>query len=480
MIDFKLMKHQESALLRSFIEPNLYLAWEPGTGKSCATIQLLRHRFEEECRMMRVLILAPKVVLNNWRREIEMYSNIPAKDVYVLDGSVKKRAEFFKKHQGFSAIAITNYDAMQSRELVEAVKEWRPEILVCDESHYLKSHKSVRARNVAEISDIAKHKYLLSGTPILNNALDLFMQYRILDGHLGKKSTFGHNFFAFRGMYFYDKNQSWSGSSNHFPEWVPREGAYKSLIAKIDKKTLRVEKKDCLDLPPLVVQNLEVELSKEQLRVYEEVKKYFISEITEGKYTSVEMALTKALRLQQIVSGFIKTDDKDNVWFKDNPRLDALAEQLEILAPNHKVIVWACFRENYKMISNVCQSLKIKHVELHGEVPESERQKNIDAFNNDESVRVLIGNQGAGGIGINLVPASYSIYYSRGFKLGDDVQSEARNYRRGSEMHDKVTRVNIVANKTIDKLIADALQSKIDLSSQLLNYIKEKSHEYGF
>ena len=474
MIDFDLMQHQKDVIYRSQFEPHLFLAWEMGTGKTCAIIQILRQLYGNHGALRKTLILAPKVVLDNWKDEFKKFSKIPPDYIHVLKGPVKKRAEYFASMDAFSSIAITNYDALQSQELTDAIIKWGPDILICDESHFLKNYQSKRAKNVAKISDVSRHKYLLTGTPILNNAMDLFMQYRVLDG--GK--TFGHNFFVYRSRYFYDTNAGWKGSKNHFPNWQPREGSQHKLMALMADNTLRVEKEDCMDLPPLIVQDAKVELGLEQRKHYNEMKKYFMTYI-KGEVSVAQLAITKALRLQQIVSGFVKTDEGKIHRIKKNPRLDALKEYLEILTPNHKVIVWACFKENYKMIGEICDKIGIRYAELHGSVNEKDRREAIRSFNNDAGMRVLIANQGAGGIGINLVSATYSIYYSRGFKLGDDLQSAARNYRRGSEIHAKITRINLVANETIDGLIADALKLKIDLSNSFLDYIKRNGSKYG-
>jgi SNF2 family DNA or RNA helicase len=468
------MTHQKEAIYRAQFEKNLFMAWEPGTGKTCATIQILRQKYQDAGALRKTIILAPKVVLNNWKAEFEKFSVIPKNYIHVLTGPIKKRTEFFKSMKAYSSIVVINYDAFQNQELCDAIKEWGPEILVCDESHYIKNYQSKRAKNIAGIADICNHKYMLTGTPILNNSMDLFMQYRVMDG--GK--TFGHNFFVFRAKYFHDKNAGWKSSAKHFPDWQPREGSQVTLMEAMKDNTQRVEKKDCLDLPPLVVQDIKVEMSPEQKKHYEEMKKYFITYVN-GEAAVAQLAITKALRLQQIVSGFVKTDEGEVHRMKKNPRLDALKELLEILTSNHKVIVWACFKENYKMISEICDGLKIEYCELHGEISDKKREQAISAFNSDPGMRVLIAHPGAGGIGINLVSATYSIYYSRGPKLGDYIQSQARNYRRGSEIHDKITRINLVANETIDELIAEALQRKVDLGNSFLDYIKRNGKKYG-
>ena len=82
----------------------------------------------------------------------------------------------------------------------------------------------------------------------------------------------------------------------------------------------------------------------------------------------------------------------------------------------------------------------------------------------------MIANQGAGGIGINMTEASYSIFFSRNFSLEHDLQAEARNYRGGSEMHQKVTRIDLVSPGTIDELISEALANKQNMAEKILDW----------
>jgi len=81
---------------------------------------------------------------------------------------------------------------------------------------------------------------------------------------------------------------------------------------------------------------------------------------------------------------------------------------------------------------------------------------------------VIIANPAAGGVGISLIQASYAIYYSKGFSLEADLQSEARNHRGGSEMHEKITRIDLVARGTIDEVVNEALKSKLNVAEQIL------------
>jgi SNF2 family DNA or RNA helicase len=249
------------------------------------------------------------------------------------------------------------------------------------------------------------------------------------------------------------------------------------LASKIAPSSVRVLKSECLDLPPMIRQVIPVTLSAQQKRLYKEMRDEYIAFVDDLKKSdqprtiTAQIAATKALRLQQIVSGYAAVEQSDQAQIlEDVPRLKILGELLEDITPGHKVIVWSVFRANYKMIRDLCAKLKIESTELHGAISAKQKEENMHKFRTDPKCRVMIANQGAGGIGINLVEASYAIYYSKGFSLEHDLQSEARNYRGGSEIHEKITRIDLIAPETIDELITVALEKKQNVSEQILDW----------
>lgn len=474
----KLWDHQRRGIQKGLEQDSFALFFDLGTGKTATAINIIRFRCQQNQRLMKTVILGPIAVLHNWKKEFIQFSKIDNRDILVLDQSGKKRLEMFKrfvqdeKTMSLSRprIIITNYEAMLMKDLVSAIKEWGPEILVCDESHRCKSHESKRAKAVTDLSDRIKHKILLTGTPILNSAMDIFQQYRILDGG----ESFGKNFWAFRSQWFEDENAGWAHKSNHFPKFEPRASTYSQFNKIIYKKAMRVMKSECLDLPPMVREEAEVLLGKEQAKLYKDMKDAFIAYIeTEeksGKPRAVvaQLAITRSIRLQQIVSGFAKDEEGNIHEIKENPRLSVLRDYLEQLCRDHKVIVWATFHQNYKAIAQVCTDLKVRFSEYHG-LNKSEREDSLERFKKDPECRAIISNPRAGGVGINIIEASYAIHYSRDFSLESDLQSEARNYRGGSEIHEKVTRIDLIARGTIDDIISEILKSKLDAAETILN-----------
>lgn len=468
-----LWNHQVQAIKAAVVLKDLGLFFEMGTGKTRTLIEILRRKYAEKNRIRKTLILCPVIVCENWKAEFKMYSKIGQQHITVLKGSHANRVKQFVGVVGETLsndhIFITNYEAMLMEDLYKLIMLWQPDIIVADESQRLKNHESKRAKAVMHLSDLTNHNYILTGSPILNSAMDAFMQFRILD----RGETFGKNYYTFRNSYFVDANSGFKSKQSYFPKWEERPETYDQLQAKIKTKAIRVLKKDCLDLPPLVRQVVGVGLSREQAKAYREMYNDYItwvdSKAHEPRAVVATLAITKALRLQQIVSGFVN-DENGEAHRILCPRLSVLEELLTDIAADTKVIVWAVFKENYKMIAEVCAKVGREYRELHGDISHTDREKNLTAFRSDPNVTVMIANQAAGGVGINMVEAPYCIYYSKGFSLEQDMQSEARNYRGGSEMHTKVTRIDIVCEGTIDVLINEALHTKQQIGNQILGW----------
>jgi len=469
-MELKLYEWQEEAIKMSHNLPSMALFAEMGTGKSCAAIQILRARMNEAKKFYRTLILGPVAVVYNWQEELQKFSKIPLERIFVSTGTGKKRADDLGKFlESGGKIAITNYESLRNKALFGVIKEWQPEVIIFDESHMLKSYQSKQSKLSYELSKKAKFKYLLTGTPILNTAMDIFMQYKILDNG----ETFGQNFFTFRNNYFFDANQGWKGKNNYYPDWKPRKELFGDLSDKIYRKAIRVLKKDCLDLPPRIEKVHHVGLSNEQARLYKEMKRDFITFIKDNadkpRAVVAELALTKALRLQQICTGYAPDDEGKVIDLGMVPRLKETKQLLQQLTPNHKVILWCSFRHNYRQLRRVCEEIGIGYVFITGEQTAKQKQESIVQFRSDDSVRVVIANRKAAGTGINLVEASYSIVYSRNFSLAEENQSRDRNHRGGSEIHERVVKIDLCARDTIDEVVLKSLRQKQKMSDIIVD-----------
>lgn len=512
--------------------------FEVGAGKTAPAITITRYQCAKHKRQLKVLILAnPPVLLPKWKKEYLEWSNAKEHQIHTLTGPGKDRIAMMKELGQTPGVIITNYESLtmggsrgqkkgvyHSGELFNLLKEWQPEVLILDESQNCKGYNVLRTQQAQKLRDGAMYCYLLSGSPILNKSLDIFSQFLLID----QGRTFGNSFFAFRGRYFEDKNAGMN-KQNYFPNWKPRPGAVAELNQKVQTKSMYVEKKDCLDLPPLVKETIEVGMSKKQAKAYDDMKRDYLAFIEKNKatledkallkscdyddmilrfdgedtipgdwpmYTGIdfgtepptthtapapqgnpvavaELAVTKAMRLMQIVSGFVNTENGDGtrtpIQFDDAPIKTALKELLQLHCEHSKVIVWAVHHANYKVIRDICEKLKLNYVEVHGGVgSQKKKDEAVRSFNEDPDTRVFIGHPGSGGVGIDLIASNLSITYSRSFSLAHTIQSEGRNYRGGSEIHQKITQIDLVTRETIDEQVIKALASKREIGYQVL------------
>jgi SNF2 family DNA or RNA helicase len=394
------------------------LLMDPGVGKTGTAIHILRGQMNSHKRFLRTLILCPPIVRKNWVDELLLNSKIPRSKITILDGSGKHRLKTFLQKSLEPHIFISNFEALLMPDLYRALQVWQIEAFIADESHKLKSYSAKRsklAERLANAGPVIPYKQILTGTPVLKDPMDLYQQFLILDG--GR--TLGGNFFAFRARFFRDRNAGMPKQS-YFPRWetmtLAKDGydALADLNQLIGPRSISVKKADCLDLPPLVRTTIKVPMSDEQARLYAEMKRDFITTIND-KTCLATLAIVKGLRLQQICSGYIKTTDGEETTLEATPKMDALRELLETITPTGRVLVWACWRNNYEQIRQVCLSLGLGYVEIHGEVSEKDRDEAVRKIRFDPDTRVLIGHPGSGGIGLNLVEAQYSIFYSRIF-----------------------------------------------------------------
>ena len=231
------------------------------------------------------------------------------------------------------------------------------------------------------------------------------------------------------------------------------------LINSIEGSSYRVLKKDCLDLPSKIYQRHYVELSPKQRKVYNEMKKNFITEL-EGESVTAPEAITRLLRLQQILCGWFPTEDKVVPIDAKNVRLEALKEVLSDI--DSKVIIWARFKADLRAIQGM---LGDSAVAYHGDVTNDLREVAVQRFQNDPKIKYFIGQPQSGGIGLTLTAAHYAIYYSNSFDLETRLQSEDRCHRIGTTKN--VTYIDLESPKTIDTKIIRALRDKKNLADYI-------------
>jgi len=466
--------HQKKAFLLSRDEAVFALLMEQRTGKTKVIIDTAAWLFLHGS-IDTLVVICPNSVKDVWEEEISVHlpPSIP-RTVRVWDAKTGKKErtelEAWKRLPDAKSlkVLVVNVEAMSTKRAQEWVLDYvnyNRALLAVDESTRIKTPGAKRTRAIKKLGEQSSYKRILTGTPVTKSPLDLFSQFGFLDTNiLGYGS-----FYAFRNAFCI-----MGGYENKEVLAYTNLDTLKELIAPY---TFRITAAECQDLPPKVYQRIEVDLSPEQRRLYNELADDMKTEY-DGHSVSVTLALTQMTRLQQIVGGFLAVASDDfktgkHVRSKDryvpvgiegkNPKLDGLIDTLPDLSG--KIIIWARFRPE---LNAIAERLRKEYgdesvAEFHGAIDRRVRTENRRRFEDpDTDARFFVSNPAVGSMGLDLSVAGVTIYYSNSFDLEHRLQSEKRVDASGKE--GKSLYLDIVARNTVDEKIRTAMIDKKNIA----------------
>lgn len=425
------------------------LLMEMGTGKTLTTIASIGRAFLNGL-ISRALIVAPLSVANVWAEEFEKFAAFDYV-LAVLEGDSGKKADTLRHMTGTDLqVVVLNYES--TWRLEEELRKWKPDVIVCDESSRIKNPNAKQSKALHRLAKLAKYRLILTGTPIQNNPLDFFSQYKVLD-----ESIFGPSYYAFRSRY-----ATLGGYGNH------QIVGYKNLpelVQKAHSVAYRVTKEEALDLPEMVDETRYVTLDPQGMKIYESLEAASYAELLKGEVV-VRNILTQLLRLQQVTGGFIRDDEGGPVQQVSKAKLVALEEIIEdVLGEGNKLVIFARFVPEIEAICKLLEGKGIKHSVISGEV--RNRTEQVQQFQEDPEVKVFVGQIQTTGLGLTLTAASTAVFYSLDFNYANYSQARARIHRIGQR--NTCTYIHLVAKGTIDEKVLKALQRKEDVAKLLVD-----------
>jgi len=446
-------KHQKQAMNRvRKLDGRAMLAMEMGTGKTKVAIDWASITYRN-FGLKRVLVVAPISVLPVWKRQIRQHSPIASR-VGILQGATWEKARLIRgmtEHPYEKGIdwIIINYESLwredrSGKRIEDLLKEWKPDLVVADESHKIKHSTSRQSRSMYRISETVPMALALSGTPVTKSPLDVFGQFRF----------FNPKVFGFRWTDFKTEYGVWGGIAHmqlRSVKNLPR------LTRKIRSNSYQVRKEDCLDLPPKLgdigdpngPNIIPVEISDKLMTFYRDMASKMIIEIEESKATA-DIVLVKLLRLTQITSGFVK--DVDGVeHILGNEKLNAGIDLIkDMVEQGEKVVVFTRFRSDYRRLAERLALSKIEYTVLSGDTPSGQRDGLVQRFQNDPTHMVFVSQIASGSLGIELFAASHCLFYSWDYRWDHYVQAADRIHRQGQTR--SCTYYHLVVPRTIDEL----------------------------
>ena len=467
------MDHQKVALDKMWGEKNFALFMEMGTGKTFTVINWSSAMFINK-DIEALLVVCPTSVKPVWIGEMETHCPIEH-SVHVLEsGGSSKCEKWMGEAPGFK-VMVVGVEALSSGRAFNSAIDFvvgHKTAMVIDESSRIKTHSATRTKRCIKLGEACKARAILTGTPITQGMQDLYAQFAFLSKEIiGQKSYYG----------FLNRYCSMGGFEGRKIVGYKNINEVMDLVAPY---TFIVKKDDVLDLPPKVYETITVKPSKEQARILKDVgDKFVMGSSMDGLDLEVETILERMIRYQQIVGGMFPYDEEGGTHgivpiSGPNPKLEAMADMIKDLDMKSKVIIWARFVPEQKMIAEYLKSIFGRSVAWYSAGSSTdERKAMINEFQDPESpTRFFLSNPTMGGIGLTLTAASYVIYYSNSFSLEDRLQSEDRAHRKGQTK--SVTYIDVMMDHQIDRDIVTAIRNKKSVADYVESSILEAQNSH--
>ena len=461
--------HQIEALNRGMFKRSYGYLMEMGTGKSKVLIDNLAG-LALHGKVNFALVIAPKGVYRNWvAKEIpeHMSDDVPHRVIrWVANPNKTQKAEMQSVSKAFDGVTIfvMNVEAFSTVK-GKTAGEWMAKhfgargMIAIDESTTIKNHKAKRTKALMKIAAGFAYRRILTGSPITKSPMDAYAQFEFL----GPRLLGCDSYYGFQGRFAVTQKRKMGAMS--FEQIVGYKNL-EELTWRVDQFSFRVLKKDCLDLPEKTYTARYVTLTPEQRAMYESIQSQAMHLFENGQMVTAPAVITQLLRLQQVMSGHLKTDDGEIKTFPST-RMDALADILE--EHDGKAIIWSRFRYD---IVNIVEMLNKKFgkgssAAYYGDTSDDERNWIVGEFQKPQSrLKFFVGNPATAGYGLTLTEANLVVYYANDFNLETRIQSEDRAHRIGQR--NPVTYVDLISEGTIDEKIVAALRAKIEIGAKVL------------
>lgn len=438
----ELMLHQASAVNKVLPSRVGALFMEMGTGKSRTAIELVKKRRD---KIDKAIWFCPVSLKETVRQEILKHTDCTSNDICVFSDKTNER------NLPKTLWYVVGIESMSSSarvvRAVDKIITTRTMVLL-DESSYIKGHNAMRTQRITRLSERARYRLILTGTPLSQGVVDLFAQMRFLSPKI-----LGYNsFYSFAANHL--------EYSEKFPGMIVRSHNAPYLAAKIAPYTYQVTKEDCLTLPDKLYETRYFRMTGEQRVWYEAAKYEIIESLADDDIGSIAI-FRMFSHLQQIVCGYWNQRIKHGVFNKrefEHRRIKVLINAIADIPADEKVIIWCKYHYDIERIGPTLENLfgDDSVAYFHGGLSEHKRAEQVEHFR--DNARFFLATQSAGGHGLTLNEAHYVVFYNNCFKYSERQQAEDRCHRIGQQH--KVTYIDIECVDSIDERISATLASK--------------------
>ncbi|MFN3490323.1 MAG: DEAD/DEAH box helicase, partial [Emticicia sp.] len=440
------------------------LADDMGLGKTIQTLAFLQAMKEQNGSPLGqsdvsaggspTLLVMPTSLIYNWLKEIEKFT--PNLRAFIYTGTNReKNTEQFDNYD----LILTSYGIL--RIDIDFIKDYRFNYVILDESQSIKNPSSHISRAVMQLN--SANRLILTGTPLENSTMDLWTQMTFINpGLLGTQSYFKNEY-----QIPIEKNQD--------------EKQNKRLYSLIKPFMLRRHKSQvATELPPKVESIHYCDMTEEQEKCYEEAKSYYrniiLEQIEEKGFGKSQMAVLQGLTKLRQLANHPRMIDQD--YEGDSGKNEEVLQKLEtIIEEGHKVLVFSQFVKHLDIYRNYLEKNDIRYCYLDGST--TNRQEQVDIFQNDDSIKIFLISLKAGGLGLNLTAAEYVFLLDPWWNPAIEAQAIDRAHRIGQQ--NTVFTYKFITRNSVEEKILTLQRNKRKLFDNLItteeNFVKSLSKD---
>lgn len=432
------------------------LADDMGLGKTVQALSFMQH-YKNEYGKLLGLVVCPTTLIYNWENEIKKFT--PALSYHIHHGGSRTRdREQFQK----ADILITTYGTLRSD--IKMLMGVELDYLVLDESQAIKNPSSKVTRAASLLN--AKHRLCMSGTPLQNNTFDIFAQMNFLNpGMLGSMEFF---------------RQEFAIPIDKFGEEDRKDHLRRILYPFILRRT---KEQVARDLPEKTETILYCEMENEQRKIYDAYRNDYRNQIlgtieTQGIQRSQLTILQGLMKLRQICDSPAILNETEK-FENHSIKLDELTREITENISNHKALVFSQFLGMLALIRERLDKLGVKYEYFDGSTSAPDREKAIQSFQNDDTIRVFLISLKAGGVGLNLTAADYVYIVDPWWNPAVEQQAIDRTHRIGQDKN--IFAYRMICKDTIEDKIIQLQEKKRALAKDLIaddtGFVKSLSKE---
>ncbi|MCB0845438.1 MAG: DEAD/DEAH box helicase [Bacteroidetes bacterium] len=446
LINTTLFPYQKRAVQFAIPKKGVIIADEMGLGKTVQAIAIAAMKkkvFEFE----RTLVICPASIKDQWKSEIEKFSNEKA---VVVDGTPEEREEIYRESDAY--FFIINYETVLRDK--KAINKMSPDFIILDEAQRIKNYTTLTARSIKSLDK--RHALVITGTPIENRLIDLFSIMDFIDPFFLTPLWE----FSYQHCYFdQTKKNKITGYFN-----------LQNLKDRLQPILIRREKREVIkELPNITEMDIPVDMHPDQAE-YHKGFAMGVAAIIRKKFLTqfdINRLLMLLNQMRMACNSTFLIDKETNHSPKLEELKHILTEKLDLPNQDRKIIIFSEWIRMHGLIGHLLREMNLPFVELNGKVPVSKRQVLIDKFQNDPRIKVFLSTE-SGGAGLNLQAADTVINFELPWNPAKKNQRIGRIDRLG-QTAEHLTVINLITRHSIEMKIATGLILKQNLFEGVLN-----------